>query len=140
MADPIGRLISSCDPETLDEAEMDRIAETFESVEICDRFCRELFAKNRWSLHKTIEWQKEKNPFVRRAAYILMQSWAAAENGLKNQIFYTFIPLIETGLNDEEPIVREAAKMAKEAVRGRNEKLRKQVDESYPRYSSHKMP
>ena len=128
MQETILKQIAQYDPETLDEEEMDRIAETFDSVEMCDLFSRELFAKNRWSLHKTIEWVRAENPLMRRAAYTLMQSWAEADNELKNQIFYTFIPLLKAGREDTEPMVRDAVKEAVKALSGRNEKLRKRLE------------
>ncbi len=116
------------DPANLTEAQMDRIAERFASVQECDRICREIFVANRWALHKTIEWSTEASPLMRRAAFVLMAALAEGENSLRNQVFYAFLPILERGLAEEDPLVSEAVIAAWRAIARRNETLRLRVE------------
>jgi len=116
------------DAEDLSEAQLDRIAERFATPQECDRICREIFVANRWALHKTIEWSTEASPLMRRAAFVLMAALAEGENSLRNQIFYAFLPILERGLAEEDPLVSEAVIAAWRAIARRNGTLRLRVE------------
>jgi len=117
------------EPEKLTEEELDEIAETFTSKEMCDRVCREVFIKNRWALHKTIEWSKSDKVYLKRAAFMIMAGLAEENRELKNSLFKVFIPILEREKSDERAEITEAIDLARDAIKARHERLRKKVEE-----------
>ena len=114
--------------EKLTEEQLDEIAERFDSKEVCDETCMKVFIRNRWALHKTIEWAKREELFMKRAAFVIMAGLARENRDLKSGIFEVFLPVLAKAREeDRRPEIQEAVSMAPEAIRERNEKLRRAV-------------
>ncbi|HHD83291.1 MAG TPA: hypothetical protein ENK93_00280 [Campylobacteraceae bacterium] len=111
------------EPEKLTEEALDEIAETFTSKEVCDRVCRDVFIKNRWALHKTIEWSKSDKVYLKRAAFMIMVGLAEENRELKNSIFEVFIPILEREKSDERAEIREVIDLARDAIKARHERF-----------------
>lgn len=114
--------------EKLTEEQLDEIAERFGSKEACDETCMKVFIHNRWALHKTIEWAKREELFMKRAAFVIMAGLARENRELKSGIFEVFLPVLAKAREeDARPEIQEAVSMALEAISERNEKLRRAV-------------
>ncbi len=114
--------------EKLTEEQLDEIAERFDSKEVCDETCMKVFIRNRWALHKTIEWAKSEKLFMKRAAFVIMAGLARENRELKSGIFEVFLPILAKVREEERrPEIAEVVSMALEAIRERNERLRRAV-------------
>lgn len=52
--------------------QMDSWIKNFDSWDVCDQVCANLFDKTPFAFKKTIEWTKRKNEFEKRAGFALM--------------------------------------------------------------------
>ena len=114
-------------PENLSEEQMDEIAETFASVEVCDAMCLDVFIKNKWALHKTVEWAKSNNIYIKRAAFIIMKGLAKEDKEAKNFVFRVFLPILIHASEDERTLIQEAVTQALIEIGKRNLSLKKSV-------------
>lgn len=51
---------------------MNNWVKDFDSWDVCDQVCLNLFDKTRFAYQKAIEWSKRKEEFVKRAGFVLM--------------------------------------------------------------------
>jgi 3-methyladenine DNA glycosylase AlkD len=96
------------DPKTLTEEMMDEVANSFDSIEVCDETCINLFIKNKWALHKTVEWAKEDKLYIKRAAFIMMGALARDDKEIQEFVFRVFIPIMIRESMDEQVEIQEA--------------------------------
>ena len=54
------------------QKQMDIWASDFDSWDVCDQVCMNLFDKTPWAYNKAIEWSKDTHEFVKRAGFVLM--------------------------------------------------------------------
>ena len=109
--------------ENLTEERLDEIAATFGSVEECDRTCMEVFIKNRWSLHKSVEWSKCEALYLKRAAFVIMAGLAKSDNTLQNSIFRAFLPILIRESVDERDEIADVISWALKEIGKRNADL-----------------
>ena len=113
------------DVKNLTEEKMDEIVTTFASVDICDDVCLNLFIKNKWALHKTVEWAKSENIYVKRAAFIMMAGLAEEDKKAENFVFRVFTPIMIRECTDKRIHIKKAISRALRAMGKRNEDLHK---------------
>ncbi len=118
------------DAASLTEEMMDEIATKFDSVKVCDHTCINLFIKNKWALHKTVEWAKEEDLYLKRAAFIMMGALARDDKELQEFVFRVFIPIMIRESKDERVEIQEAISWALDEVSKRSDSLKKMVQES----------
>ena len=117
-------------PSTLTEEMMDEIAQKFDSVQVCDDTCINLFIKNKWALHKTVEWAKEDDLYIKRAAFIMMGALARDDKEMQEFVFGVFIPIMIRESKDERVEIQEAITWALDKISKRSDGLHKRVQES----------
>lgn len=61
-----------CDPDRVTENQVDRWVREFNSWDICDQCCGNLFSKTKYAFKKAMEWSGWKEEFVKRAGFVLM--------------------------------------------------------------------
>jgi 3-methyladenine DNA glycosylase AlkD len=115
--------------ENLTEEQLEEMAEEFDSVAVCDEVCLTLFIKNKWALHKTVEWAKSDNPLIKRAAFMIMAGLAREDKEAKNFIFRVFLPILVRESYDERAEVWQAILFALIEIAKRDEALYKSVQE-----------
>ncbi len=113
------------DAQNLTEEMMDEIAETFDSVDICDTTCNNLFIKNMWALHKTVEWAKSEKLYVKRAAFVIMIGLAQEDKNAENFVFRVFTPIMIRECTDERKEIKTVISGALKAMGKRNASLQK---------------
>lgn len=117
-------------PKNLTEEMMDYFAKGFDSWEICDSFCQKLFVKNMWALHKTVEWAKQDELYIKRAAFVIMASLATADKKAQNFVFRVFVPILIRESKDDRIHIKKAISWAFRAMGKRNKDLHKTAVES----------
>jgi 3-methyladenine DNA glycosylase AlkD len=64
------------DPASVTPAQMDAWARDFDSWDVCDQVCGNLFDKTGYARRKAVQWAGKKEEFVRRAGFTLMAALA----------------------------------------------------------------
>jgi len=100
--------------------QMDSWAKDFDSWDVCDQVCMNLFDKTEFAFDKAKEWTKSKEEFVRRAGFALMASLAFHDKKAKDKEFIKFLPLIKRYSTDERNFVRKAVNWALRQIGKRN--------------------
>lgn len=112
-------------PETLTEKQMDKWVKDFDSWDVCDQVCMNLFDKTPIAFKKAKQWAEDKREFVRRAGFALMASLAVHDKKAKDKDFIAFFPLIKKHSTDERNFVRKAVNWALRQIGKRNLSLNK---------------
>jgi 3-methyladenine DNA glycosylase AlkD len=111
------------DPALVTEDQMERWARDFDSWDVCDQVCMNLFDKTPHAYDKAVEWSRRHEEFVKRAAYALMASLAAHDKSACDSEFLPFFSLIKTGSFDERNFVRKGVNWALRQIGKRNAAL-----------------
>jgi 3-methyladenine DNA glycosylase AlkD len=111
------------DPARITSAQMDRWARDFDSWDVCDQACQNLFRCTPHACSKAIEWSAAKREFVRRAGFALMAGLAAQRNKLDDAQFEAFLELIEGAATDDRNMVKKAVNWALRQIGKRNARL-----------------
>ncbi len=112
-------------PEKVSEKQMESWVKDFDSWDVCDAVCMNLFDKTRFAEKKIFQWSKRKEEYVRRAAFVLIASLAVHDKKAPDSEFEKFFPLIKSAAADERNFVKKAVNWALRQMGKRNENLRK---------------
>jgi len=108
------------DPEKVSEEQMDRWAKDFDSWDLCDQCCSNLFDKTPFAHQKAVEWAERKEEFVKRAGFVLMACLAVHDKKAEDKAFLKFLPIIKRESRDERNFVRKAVNWALRQIGKRN--------------------
>jgi 3-methyladenine DNA glycosylase AlkD len=111
-------------PELLTEKQMDGWIKDFNSWDLCDQTCMNLFWKHPSAFIKAKEWTKRSVEFERRAGFSLMAVLACHDKKAQNEKFEEFFPFIQKYSTDERNYVRKAVNWALRQIGKRNKELR----------------
>jgi len=100
------------DPELVTSEQMEKWINDFDSWDICDECCTNLFAKTRFAYEKAIIWSKSDKEFVKRAGFVLIANIAIHEKDINKDELEAFINEIKANNSEKRPIVRKAIKWA----------------------------
>lgn len=95
-------------PSALTERQMESWANDFDSWDVCDQVCSNLFSRSSLAWRKAGQWARRDEEFVRRAGFVLMAALAVHDKGSPDSRFVRFFPLISAGCVDERNFVRKA--------------------------------
>jgi 3-methyladenine DNA glycosylase AlkD len=107
--------------------QMDHWAETFDSSEICDQCCQNLFAHTAFAVDKAVEWIQRPEGFVKRAGFVLVAVRAVHDNDTEDQTFADLLPTLLAAADDERPYVTRGASWALRQIGKRSDRLRTRV-------------
>lgn len=99
-------------PSEVTEAQMERWAADFNSWDICDQVCDNLFEHTPFAWQKITEWHNREEEFVKRAAYALIACKAWHDKTASDQQFTALFPVIKAGANDPRNFVKKAVNWA----------------------------
>ncbi len=86
-------LASMIDDSTrVSEAQMEKWAADFDSWDVVDGCCGNLFDKTKFANRKANEWSARKEEFVKRAGFVLMAELAVHNKEASNKTFLDFLP------------------------------------------------
>jgi 3-methyladenine DNA glycosylase AlkD len=117
------------DPKQVGEAQMEAWAGDFDSWDVCDQVCMNLFDRTPFADRKAVEWSSREEEFVKRAAFALMASLAVHDKKSGDERFEAFFPLIEHAAVDDRKTVRKAVNWALRQIGKRNPRLNRRAIE-----------
>jgi len=108
------------EPKLVTKKQADQWIKDFDSWDVCDQVCMNLFRYTRYAWKKAVGWAKEDSEFVRRAGFVMMAQLAVSEKNSADLEFEKFFPLIEKGSSDSRNFVRKAVNWALRQIGKRN--------------------
>ena len=120
------RIVASLvdDPGKVTAAQMDRWVRDFNSWDVCDQVCGNLFDKTPHAWAKAKAWARREEEYVRRAGFALMAYLAWHDKDAPDAAFLRFLPSIRRGAADERNFVKKAVSWALRNIGKRNPRLR----------------
>jgi len=112
-------------PEMVTEKQMEDWVKDFDSWDVCDQVCSNLFDKTKFAYPNAIKWSKRNEEFIKRAGFVLMAALAVHDKEADNQKFMRFLPVIKREANDERNFVKKAVNWALRQIGKRNSALNK---------------
>lgn len=113
------------DPNSVTEDQMERWAQVFDSWDLVDGCCGNLFDKTPFAARKAREWSARSEEFVKRAGFALMAELAVHDKKASDETFLDFLPLIVREARDERNFVKKAVNWALRQIGKRNVILNK---------------
>lgn len=113
------------EPAKVTESQMERWVSQFDSWDVCDQVCMNLFDKTLWAHAKAMEWASRERGFEKRAGFALMAVLAVHDKKAKDPDFLKFLPVIKKASTDERNFVRKSVNWALRQIGKRNLSLNK---------------
>ena len=111
------------DPKQMTARQMGNWVRDFDSWDVCDQVCSNLFDKTTWARSKAVVWTQRHAEFIKRAGFVLMAALAVHDKQAPDELFMGFLPLIEREAHDERNFVRKAVNWALRQIGKRNKRL-----------------
>ncbi len=116
-------------PEMVTEVQMESWIKGFNSWDICDQCCNNLFKKTEFAYQKAIEWSSREEEFAKRAGFVLMACLAVSDKKVGDTQFEKFLPIIKREATDNRNFVKKAVNWALRQIGKRNLNLNRKVVE-----------
>lgn len=100
------------DPKLITEAQMESWVKDFDSWDVCDQCCSNLFEKTEYAHQKVFEWSASKEEFIKRAGFVLMACMAVHDKKSDDALFEQFLPVIKRKSTDDRNFVKKAVNWA----------------------------
>ena len=107
-------------PAEATEDQLERWVINFNSWDICDQVCDNLFQKTPFAWRKISEWHTREEEFVKRAAYALIACKAWHDKAASDEQFTALFPIIKAGATDPRNFVKKAVNWAIRNIGKRN--------------------
>lgn len=119
------RILASmvAEPKRVTEELMERWASDFDSWDVCDQCCGNLFDRTPFAYQKAHQWSEREEEFVKRAAFALMAYLAVHDKKAPDETFLDFFPRIEQQANDDRNFVKKSVNWALRQIGKRSRKL-----------------
>ena len=128
------------DPAKVTQEQMERWVKDFDSWDIVDGACSNLFDKTPHAFAKAHEWAARKQEYQKRAGFSMMATLAVHAKGASDEEFEAFLPLIEREANDARNFVKKAVNWALRQIGKRNTRLNEAAIEAAERIRAHDTP
>ncbi len=113
------------DPAMVTEAQMEAWAKDFDSWDVVDQVCSNLFDRTSFAYQKAMEWSGREEEFVKRAGFVLMAALAVHDKKAADETFLRFLPVIKRESDDDRNFVKKAVNWALRQIGKRNPRLLK---------------
>ncbi len=110
--------------------QMDKWARDFNSWDMCDQCCNNLFRKVKFARDKALAWSSFEEEFVKRAGFVLMACLAVHDKRAGNDEFLAYLPLIRDASQDSRNFVKKAVNWALRQIGKRNADLNRAAIET----------
>jgi 3-methyladenine DNA glycosylase AlkD len=117
------------DPSKVTETQMENWVSDFNTWDICDQCCMNLFRKTSFAYQKIFEWSKRDEEFVKRAAFTLIAVLAVHDKQAADDKFEQFFPIIIRESSDNRNYVKKAVNWALRQIGKRNINLNRMAIE-----------
>ena len=118
------------EPAKVVESQMERWAREFDSWDVCDQCCMNLFRETPFAYKKAAEWASRHEEYVKRAGFALMACLASGDKKADDAKFVLFLPIIKTWATDERNYVKKAVNWALRQIGKRNASLNRMAIEA----------
>jgi 3-methyladenine DNA glycosylase AlkD len=115
------------DPQRLSAAQMNRWAASFDSWDLCDQVCSNLFDRTPLAYDRAFAWSSARREFVKRAAFALMASLALHDARVSDAELAAFLPVIERESPDGRNAVKKSASWALRQIGKRDAALHRRA-------------
>jgi 3-methyladenine DNA glycosylase AlkD len=110
-------------PELVTRTQMDRWVRGFDSWDLCDQVCMNLFWATPFAHEKIVAWSGRRAEYVKRAAFAMIAAAAVKDRTAPSDRFLDYLPIIERGAGDDRNFVRKAASWALRQIGKRDREL-----------------
>jgi 3-methyladenine DNA glycosylase AlkD len=117
-------------PEVVTEKQMEQWVKEFDSWDVCDQVCMNLFEDTPFAYKKAVAWSKRKEEFIKRAGFVMMARLAVSDKKADDKQFEKFRPVIKRESKDERNFVKKAVNWALRQIGKRNNRLNKKAIET----------
>ncbi|MFC0517530.1 DNA alkylation repair protein [Mucilaginibacter angelicae] len=120
------RMLASmiADPKQITPELMDIWAGDFNSWDICDQVCGNLFDRSPFAIDKAVEYSAHEQEFVKRAGFVLMAEYAVHNKTAPDEVFISLFPIMEREAWDNRNFVKKAINWALRQIGKRNNILK----------------
>ncbi len=118
------------DPRMVTGEQMERWVADFNSWDVCDQCCMNLFEKTRFAYQKAVQWSSSDTEFIKRAGFVLMARLAVSDKKAVDKQFEPFFPIIMREAPDNRNFVKKAVNWALRQIGKRNLSLNGQALET----------
>jgi 3-methyladenine DNA glycosylase AlkD len=99
-------------PEEVTERQMEKWVRDFDSWDVCDQVCSNLFDQTKFAYKKAMDWSQRKEEFIKRAGFVMMAALAVHDKEMSDKEFLKFLPIIIREAWDERNFVKKAVNWA----------------------------
>jgi len=121
------------DARMVTESQMEDWAADFDSWDVCDQVCSNLFDKTTYAYSKAVEWSGRDEEFVKRAGFATMAALAVQDKDASDEALMKFLPVIRRESTDDRNYVKKAVNWALRNIGKRNLRLNKAAIETAER-------
>jgi len=112
------------DPIKVTEQQMESWVRDFDSWDLCDQVCGNLFDKTAFAYEKAIQWSYQGLEFVKRAGFTMMATLAIHDKLADDKVFISFLARILDEAEDSRNFVKKAINWALRQIGKRNSNLK----------------
>jgi 3-methyladenine DNA glycosylase AlkD len=123
------RILASmiADPSIQTVEEMDAWVADFDSWDVCDQVCVNLFVRSKFAVDRALAWAPREPEFVRRAGFVMMAVLAVHAKKMPDEAFFQFFPVIVQYACDDRNFVKKAVNWALRGIGKRSPVLCEQA-------------
>lgn len=114
-------------PEHVTEKQMDSWIKDFDTWDICDHACCNLFDRTSFAYKKATEWTSRDREYEKRAGFALMAYLAVHDKKAEDSKFIRLLPIIKREAHDGRNFVKKAVNWALREIGKRNTALNKEA-------------
>ena len=111
------------EPRLVSSQQMEAWVGEFDSWDLCDQVCGNLFVKTPYAYEKVMMWCQREEEFVRRAGFVMMAELAVHDKNAGDEAFVPFFVLIKQYAVDDRNFVKKAVNWALRQIGKRNSSL-----------------
>ena len=115
------------DPAQVTEQQMEAWVCDFNSWDLCDQVCSNLFDRTKFAYEKACKWAERKEEFVKRAGFALMACLVVHDKKASDILLVEFFPFIVEGSTDPRNFVKKAVNWALRQI-GKKQKFERKSD------------
>ncbi|HXS37868.1 MAG TPA: DNA alkylation repair protein [Flavipsychrobacter sp.] len=115
------------DPKMINKAQINKWVKDFNSWDVCDQTCINLFKKTPYAIDKAKEFSTRKDEYVKRTGFVLMACYAVDVKTGNEETFDDFLTIIEREAWDGRNFVKKAINWALRQIGKRNDISRKKA-------------
>ena len=113
------------DPALVTAEQMNNWVKDFNSWDLCDQVCGNLFDRTTFAIEKAIAFTNCEEEFIKRAGFVLMAEYAVHNKTADDATFMALLPLINREAWDNRNFVKKAVNWALRQKGKRNNNLKK---------------